>query len=66
MAKNAIGLLALPVVAYAAAGKLTQEMKNKFIDVGIENMYVTVNVDFQKSVPPWLKENDFEPQIPDI
>lgn len=65
LAKTAIGLLSLPAIAFAAAGKLTQEMKDEFIEVGIENMYVTVNVDYEKSVLPWLKKTDFEPPILD-
>lgn len=66
LAKETIGLLALPVIAYAAAGKLTKEMKDKYIEIGIENMYVTVNYGMKQSVLPWLKETDVEPPIPDI
>lgn len=66
LAKNAIGLLSLPAMAYAAAGKLTNQMKQKFIEIGIENMYITVNDRSVNDHLPWLKETDFEPEIPDI
>ena len=65
LAKVAIGLLSLPAIAFAACGKLTQEMKDKLIEVGIENMYVTVNVEYERSILPWLTKDDFEPPIPD-
>ena len=41
-------------------------MKDKYIEIGIENMYVTVNYGMKQSVLPWLKETDVEPPIPDI
>lgn len=66
LAREVIGLLALPVIVYAAAGKLTQEMKDRAIEIGIENMYVTVNAKLENSVLPWLKESDVEPPIPNI
>ena len=64
LAKTAIGLTSITAIAFAAEGKLTQELKDKLIQIGIEDSYTPVNYGLQHSILPWLKETDLERPIP--
>lgn len=64
LAKTAIGLTSITAIAFAAEGLLTKEIKERMIEVGIEDFYTPVNYGMQHSILPWLKEEDLEQPIP--
>ncbi|KAK8835879.1 hypothetical protein M9Y10_040257 [Tritrichomonas musculus] len=66
LANRAIGLTSMTALAFAAVDKLTEEMKEELIRVGIEDCYTTVNVDLVHPLLPWLTVDDLEKPIPNV
>lgn len=66
LADRVIGLTSMTALAFAAANKLTDEMKEELIRVGIEDCYTTANVDLVHPILPWLTPDDLEKPIPNI
>ena len=67
LAKVAIGLLSIPAIVLAAKNKLTEAERQRLINVGIDDMYTTVNFPADVTpVLPYLKETDLEAPIPNM
>ena len=66
LADRVIGLTSITALAFAAVDKLTDEMKEELIRVGIEDCYTTANVDLVHPILPWLTPDDLEKPIPNI
>ena len=66
LAARVIGLTSMTALALAAVNKLTDEMKEELIRVGIEDCYTTVNVDLVHLILPWLTEDDLEQPISNV
>ena len=67
LADRAIGLTSITALAFAAVNKLTDEIKEELIRVGIEDCYTTVNIGPDvHPILPWLTPDDLEKPIPNI
>ena len=64
MAKRVIGLTSITALSHAAVNKLTPDLKDEFIRIGIEDCYTPVNVDNVHPILPCLKQTDLEQPIP--
>ena len=54
-------LMSVSAIAYSRLGKLTEAKRQHLIEVGIEDMYTSINVPLD-ILPqlPWLTEKDIE------
>jgi hypothetical protein len=57
--RTAVALISIPALMHSRMGTLTQELREELLEIGIEDIYTPVNVEFDVLPPlPWLTEDD--------